>query len=77
MEDTKEILGRYSLVSKLLLSWCFLVSSSTPRPHIFLILKVMDYDEIRKRATIKLVPRIDLQAIAKKYVSLAFDDIIK
>ncbi|ONK75729.1 uncharacterized protein A4U43_C03F19930 [Asparagus officinalis] len=29
--------------------------------------QVVDYDDMRKKATIKLVPRIDLQAIAKKF----------
>ena len=35
---------------------------------MFIIAQVMDVDNVRQRVTIKLVPRIDLQAMANKLV---------
>jgi transcription elongation factor SPT5 len=37
-----------------------------------LILKVVDVDNVRQRVTVKLIPRIDLQALANKLVSFHF-----
>jgi hypothetical protein len=33
------------------------------------VLQVVDVDNVRQKATVKLIPRIDLQALASKLVS--------
>jgi transcription elongation factor SPT5 len=38
-----------------------------------LILKVVDVDNVRQRVTVKLIPRIDLQALANKLVCFRLD----
>ena len=40
--------------------------------NIFVFQQVVDVDHVRQRVTIKLVPRIDLQALAAKLVSIMY-----
>jgi hypothetical protein len=43
----------------------------------FLCFQVVDVDHVRQRAQIKLIPRIDLQALAAKLVSGPFSILLQ
>lgn len=52
------------------LNFIFLLFLSIYVRYSFLKCKVVDVDNVRQRATVKLIPRIDLQALSNKLVCI-------